>query len=292
MNSPITHESPRSLWQDAARRFWRHKPALISTIILGFIILSVLIGPYLSPYQYDQTDWSAIFVPPQWSTSHYFGTDELGRDLFVRTLEGGRISLLVGAVASIISVFIGVSYGLVSGYLGGKTDSFMMRFVDILYALPFMFFVILLMTFFGRQFILLFVAIGAISWLDMARIVRGQTLQLRHKEYIDAAKLCGATTIALLWRHLLPNLLGIVMIYTTLTVPGIILTESFISFLGLGIQEPMTSWGVLINEGAQNMTVAWWGLLFPAVFLSTTLYCCHFIGDGLRDAFDPKDNLI
>jgi len=287
-----TSSTPRSLWQDAATRFWRHKPAVISSILLGLIILCVLIGPYFSSYDYDATDWSAIFQPPQWSSGHYFGTDELGRDLFVRTLEGGRISLLVGVVASVISVLIGVSYGLVAGYLGGKTDSFMMRFVDILYALPFMFFVILLMTFFGRQFILLFVAIGAISWLDMARIVRGQTLQLRHKEFIDAAKLSGAGTLSLLWRHILPNLLGIVIIYTTLTVPSIILTESFISFLGLGIQEPMTSWGVLINEGAQNMSVSWWGLLFPAIFLSTTLYCCHFIGDGLRDAFDPKDALV
>jgi len=287
-----TLPSPKSLWQNAASRFLRHKPAVFSTVLLGLIILMALLGPYLSPFSLEDTDWSAIFQPPSWSTHHYFGTDELGRDLFVRTMQGGRISLLVGLVASLISVIIGVSYGLVAGYLGGKTDTLMMRIVDILYALPFMFFVILLMTFFGRQFILLFVAIGAISWLDMARIVRGQTLQLRHKEFIDAAKLSGASTTALLWRHLLPNLLGIVVIYTTLTVPSIILTESFISFLGLGIQEPMTSWGVLINEGSQNMSVAWWSLLFPGALLSLTLYCCHFIGDGLRDALDPKDTLL
>jgi len=274
----------------AWQRFKKHKAALFSLYLLGVLITAVLVLPEFSPHTYETTDWGAIFSAPTWNNGHWFGTDELGRDVFVRTLIGGRVSILVALLASTVSVVIGVSYGALAGFIGGRVDQWMMRWVDILYSLPFMFFAILLMTFFGRHLSLLFIAIGAISWLDMSRIVRGQTLSLKHKEFIEAARVCGVRTPQIIWRHIVPNTLGIVAIYTTLTIPSVILTESFLSFLGLGVQEPLTSWGVLINQGAQNMSVAWWTLIFPAVFLISTLYCCHFIGDGLRDAFDPKDN--
>ena len=196
---------------------------------------------------------------------------------------------MVGLVATLVSLIIGITYGATAGYIGGRTDAIMMRIVDILYAMPFMFFVILLMVFFGRSIILIFIAIGAINWLDMARIVRGQTLSLKRKEYIEAAQACGVSTPRIIMRHIVPNLLGIVVVYVTLTVPQVILVESFLSFLGLGVQEPNTSWGALVNEGAADMESATWALLFPAGFLATTLFCFNFIGDGLRDALDPKD---
>jgi oligopeptide transport system permease protein len=262
---------------------------MVALTLLGILVLLVIVAPALSAFRFDYTDWDQISIPPSLSSGHLFGTDALGRDLFVRTLYGGRISLMVGIVATFVSLVIGITYGAVSGYLGGRIDQFMMRIVDILYALPFMFLVILLMVFFGRNIVLIFVAIGAINWLDMARIVRGQTLSLKHREYIEAARAGGVSTPRIIRRHIIPNLLGIVVIYVTLTIPQVILVESFLSFLGLGVQEPMTSWGALVHEGAQEMENAPWMLIFPSLFLAVTLFCFNFLGDGLRDALDPRD---
>lgn len=287
--SPIGEVKGRSLWVDARQRLLRNRAALVSAILLGLLLLLVVFGPLFSPHEYDALDWDNIWQPPSTATAHYFGTDSLGRDLFVRSLEGGRISLLVGIVSTIVSLVIGVTYGAVAGYFGGRIDSLMMRIVDILYAMPFLFFVILLMVFFGRHLILIFIAIGMVNWLDMARIVRGQTLSLKQKEFIEAAEMAGASHWRIIRRHIVPNLLGIVVVYITLTIPQVILVESFLSFLGLGVQEPATSWGALVNEGAQEMERAPWLLIFPACFLALTLFCFNFIGDGLRDALDPKD---
>jgi oligopeptide transport system permease protein len=228
-------------------------------------------------------------MPPTLADGHLFGTDALGRDLLSRTLQGGRMSLLVGLVSTIVSLVIGIAWGATAGFIGGRTDRIMMRIVDILYALPFMFLVILLMVLFGRQIVLIFVAIGAINWLDMARIVRGQTLGLKQREFVEAARVSGVGTARIILRHIVPNLLGVVVIYVTLTIPQVILVESFLSFLGLGVQEPMTSWGALVSEGAQEMENAPWMLLFPSLFLAITLFCFNFLGDGLRDALDPRD---
>jgi oligopeptide transport system permease protein len=271
----------RNLWALAALRLMRNRASCASLAFLIFISLLVIFAPYLSSYHMEDTDWGAISLPPGLEHGHYFGTDDLGRDVFARTLYGGRMSLMIGLISSIVSVVIGIAYGATAGFIGGNTDALMMRFVDIMYSLPFMFFVILLMTFFGQNIFLIFVAIGAVNWLDMARIVRGQTLGLKRKEFIEAALSMGVKTPILIWRHIVPNILGIVVIYVTLTIPQVILTESFLSFLGLGVQEPATSWGVLINDGAQNMTESW--------CLVTTLFCFNFVGDGLRDALDPKD---
>jgi oligopeptide transport system permease protein len=279
----------RSLWVDAANRLAQNKAAITSAIILSIITLLVIFAPAFSPYEFDEIDWDLISTPPNLENAHVFGTDAIGRDLFVRTLYGGRMSLMIGVIATLVSLLIGITYGATAGYIGGRTDAVMMRIVDILYATPFMFFVILLMVFFGRNIYLIFIAIGAINWLDMARIVRGQTLSLRRKEFVEAAIACGVTTPRIILRHIVPNLLGIVVVYVTLTIPQVILVESFLSFLGLGVQEPDTSWGALVNEGAQDMEIAPWALLFPAGFLATTLFCFNFIGDGLRDALDPKD---
>jgi oligopeptide transport system permease protein len=279
----------RSLWQLAWLRLKRNRAALTAAILLAGIVTLVLFGPWLSSYSFDTTHWDRISEPPSLSTGHWFGTDAIGRDLFVRTLYGGRMSLLVGLVATGVALVIGVSWGAVAGYVGGRVDNVMMRIVDILYALPFMFLVILLMVVFGRNILLIFVAIGSYIWLDMARIVRGQTLSLRQKEFVEAAQAMGVSGAAILWRHIIPNLLGIVAVYVTLTVPKVILVESFLSFLGLGVQEPYTSWGALVNEGAQDMEFAPWTLIAPATFLATTLFCLNFLGDGLRDALDPKD---
>ncbi|MCW8194143.1 oligopeptide ABC transporter permease OppC [Proteobacteria bacterium 005FR1] len=279
----------RSLWDDARNRLLNNKAAVTAMIVLGAIVLLVIFGPLLSPFSYDYPDWDNIYEPPSVGDAHYFGTDSIGRDLFVRTLYGGRVSLMVGVVATIVSLLIGVAYGATAGYLGGRVDNIMMRIVDVLYTVPFMFFVILLMVVFGRHLILIFVAIGAINWLDMARIVRGQTLSLKHREFIEAAEAGGVSTPNIIRRHIVPNLLGVVIVYITLTIPQVILIESFLSFLGLGVQEPLTSWGALVNEGAEDMETAPWSLIFPAVFLAATLFCFNFIGDGLRDALDPKD---
>ncbi|MDY6942344.1 MAG: ABC transporter permease subunit [Pseudomonadota bacterium] len=279
----------RSLWVDAGRRLRANRAAMVSLAILMTLAILVTIGPWLSPYDYETSDWDAILLTPSLTSGHIFGTDFLGRDLFARTLYGGRISLLVGVAATLVSLIIGISYGATAGYLGGRVDSIMMRIVDILYAMPFMFFVILLMVIFGRNILLIFAAIGAINWLDMARIVRGQTLSLKQREFVEAAQAYGVSSFDILRRHVIPNLLGVVVVYVTLTIPQVILVESFLSFLGLGVQEPQTSWGALVNDGAQQMETAPWLLVFPALFLALTLFCFNFIGDGLRDALDPKD---
>jgi oligopeptide transport system permease protein len=219
----------------------------------------------------------------------YFGTDISGRDLLTRTLVAGRVSLAVGLLAGLVAVFIGVLYGAVSGFIGGKTDEIMMRIVDVLYALPFTFFVIMLVVFFGRNFMLMFLAIGAVLWLDMSRIVRGQTLSLKRQEYVQAAEALGVSNAGILWRHVIPNMLGPIIIYVTLLIPQVIILESFLSYLGLGVQEPMSSWGVQISQGSRNMEGAAWLLIFPSFFLTSTLFALNFIGDGLRDALDPKD---
>jgi oligopeptide transport system permease protein len=231
----------------------------------------------------------AVFSAAVKQQHFYFGTDNVGRDLLTRTLVAGRISLAIGLLAGFVAVFIGVLYGAAAGFIGGKTDEIMMRIVDVLYSLPFIFFVIMLVVFFGRNFVLMFIAVGAVLWLDMARIVRGQALSIRRQEYVQAAEAMGVSQGGILKRHVIPNLLGPVVIYMTLLVPQVILLESFLSFLGLGVQEPMTSWGVLISEGAKNLGSANWMLLFPAFFLVSTLFALNFVGDGLRDALDPKD---
>ena len=257
----------RSLWKDAITRLARNKAAVVSLFVLFFITILVVFAPLFSHFEMQDTDWGSIGLAPSFASLHFFGTDDLGRDVFARTLYGGRMSLLIGIISSVVSVVIGIAYGATAGFLGGKTDGFMMRIVDIIYSLPFMFFVILLMTFFGRNIFLIFIAIGAVNWLDMARIVRGQTLSLKSKEFIEAAHAGGVSSPTIIMRHIVPNILGIVIVYVTLTIPQVILTESFLSFLGLGVQEPATSWGVLINDGAQNVTIAWWRLVFPASFL-------------------------
>ncbi|MGI9275879.1 MAG: oligopeptide ABC transporter permease OppC [Endozoicomonas sp.] len=279
----------RSLWADARRRFLKNRAAVVSLGTLCMILLFILFGPLFSPFTYDEIDWSSMATAPSLETGHLFGTDHLGRDLFVRTLEGGRISFMVGALGTMVAVVIGTLYGCTSGFLGGRVDNIMMRVMEILQSFPFMFLVILMITFFGRSILLIFVAIGAVSWLDMARIVRGQTLSLKNREFVEAATVCGASSWKIICRHLIPNLLGIVVVYASLLVPGMILFESFLSFLGLGVQEPMTSWGALVNEGAMSMEVAPWQLAFPTAFLVVTLFCFNFLGDGLRDALDPKD---
>jgi oligopeptide transport system permease protein len=279
----------RSLWVDAWHRLLKNRAAVVSGVIMAVLVLLVVFGPMVLPWEADFTDWDHTATPPSLATGHWFGTDAVGRDILVRTLEGGRISLLVGLVATLVSLAIGVTYGAVAGYYGGMTDRVMMRGVDIIYALPFMFFVILLMVVFGRHIVLIFVAIGAVNWLDMARIVRGQTLSLKNMEFVEAARACGVDHHSIIRRHIIPNLLGVVMVYVTLTIPQVILVESFLSFLGLGVQEPMSSWGALVNDGAQDMESAPWTLIFPAAFLTVTLYCFNYIGDGMRDALDPKD---
>jgi oligopeptide transport system permease protein len=279
----------RSLWQDALVRLKRNRAAVASLAILAVIALLAVIAPLLSPYAFDDVDFDAIRMPPDPAQAHWFGTDPNGRDLFVRTLYGARVSLMVGLAATSVSLVIGMTYGAIAGYFGGRVDALMMRLVDVLYALPFLFFVILLMVVFGRHIVLIFVAIGAVEWLTMARIVRGQVLSLRRREFIEAAVAGGVSTARIIRRHVIPNSIGPVIVYATLTVPQVILIESFLSFLGLGVQEPYTSWGVLISEGAAEMETAPWLLVFPALFLATTLFCFNFIGDGLRDALDPKD---
>ncbi len=279
----------RGLGWHALAAMGRDRLLKVSGVMLGLIILTVIVGPWVSPHTYYDMNLQAILVAPQLADAHWFGTDDLGRDLFVRTMHGGRMSLLVGVVSTLVSLIVGVAWGATAGYIGGRTDHVMMRIVDIFYAIPFMFFVILLMVLFGRNILLIFVAIGAVNWLDMARIVRGQTLALRQREFVQAAEVIGASRRRIIFRHIVPNLLGIVTVYATLTVPQVILIESFLSFLGLGVQEPATSWGALVQQGTQLMSIAPWILLIPATLLALTLLCLNFIGDGMRDAFDPKD---
>ena len=261
---------------------------LVTTGLLVVIALLAVVGPMLSPHAYQDANLDQRFLPASWENYRWFGTDDLGRDLFVRSMMGVRVSILVAVVASVVSLAIGVLYGAIAGYLGGRVDAVMMRIVDILYALPFIFFVILLMVYFERNFFLIFVAIGAINWLDMARIVRGQTLSLKEREFVDAARLVGVRPVSIVARHIAPNLLGVVLVYVTLTVPQAMLMESFLSFLGLGVQEPETSLGSLVNGGVRQMERAPSMLLIPAALLALILLCFNFLGDGLRDVVDPR----
>lgn len=359
----------RSLWAEARVRLVRNRAALISIVVLGFVALACIFGPFVTGHPFDRVypdyvrapaslsayptpgqvepaierigarvrakaenieigrnqirmnlvgqrpiderllayfERSDLFGPakvverldegrtlvidvPVKRTYFLFGTDANGRDLLTRTMKAGQISLAIGLLATFVSILIGVVYGATSGYLGGRVDLIMMRIVDVLYSLPFIFFVIMLVVFFGRNFILMFIAVGAVEWLDMARIVRGQTLSIKRQEYVQAAEALGVETRGIIRRHVIPNTLGPVVVYMTLLVPKVILLESFLSFLGLGVQEPATSLGVLISEGAKNIQGATWMLLYPSLTLVTILFCLNFIGDGLRDALDPKD---
>lgn len=283
---PDEVEAGQSLWRDAWLRLRKNRMAVAGGIFV--IVLTVLSfsAPLLFGNAYKRIDLALGATPP--SRAHWMGTDMLGRDMAARVLYGGRISLLVGLVATAVSIVIGVLYGAISGYAGGWVDVVLMRIVDILYSLPLVLFVILLMVVFGQNIVLLFVAIGAVEWLDMARIVRGQVMSIKNQEYVEAARALGLPGHRILLRHIIPNVLGIVIICATLTVPSVMLLEAFVSFLGLGVQPPMTSWGMLINEGARSMEEFPWLLLFPASFFSATLFSLNFLGDGLRDALDVR----
>lgn len=278
----------RSLWDDARARLLRNKAAVASMWMLGFIVVVAVFGPMVWVHDY-RTISDLRTIAPTFENWHILGTDLQGRDLFARLLVGLRISLMVGLVATVVSLVIGVTWGATAGFLGGRVDNFMMRIVDVLYALPFIFFVILLLTVFERNIVLIFAAIGAIEWLTMSRIVRGQTLAIKGKEFIEAARAAGVSQAGIITRHILPNVIGPVAVYVTLTIPVVILAESFLSFLGLGVNEPLTSLGVLISDGAKMMEDKPWMLLAPAITMSVTLLCLNFIGDGLRDALDPKE---
>jgi oligopeptide transport system permease protein len=275
-----------SLWSDALYRLTRNKAAMVGGSILVILILCAIAAPWIAPYPYAYQDLDLGAAPP--SAQHILGTDILGRDLFSRILYGARVSLLVGFVATGVALVIGVSWGIVAGFFGGKIDSVMMRIVDILYGLPFIIFVILLMVIFGSNLWLLFGAIGAVEWLTMSRIVRGQVIGLKNQEFVLAAKAMGVSNFSMFRRHLLPNILGPIAVYATLTIPQVMLLESFLSFLGLGIQPPMSSWGTLIKDGVESMEEYSWLLVYPGITFTVTLFALNFFGDGLRDALDPK----
>jgi len=275
-----------SLWSDAIFRLSRNKAAMFGGVILILLIISAVLAPWIAPYSYSYQDLNLGASPP--SSEHFLGTDILGRDLLSRILYGARISLLVGFVATGVALVIGVSWGIIAGYIGGKVDSIMMRIVDVLYGLPFIIFIILLMVIFGRNLWLLFGAIGAVEWLTMARIVRAQVIGLKNQEFVMAAKAMGVSNISMFRRHLLPNILGPIAVYATLTIPQVMLLEGFLSFLGLGIQPPMSSWGTLIKDGVESMEEYGWLLIYPGVTFTITLFALNFFGDGLRDALDPK----
>ena len=278
----------RSLWDDARRRVARNKAAVVSMGVLALLVVLALAGPYLVSYRFDEINKDDVWVGPL-THGHLLGSDALGRDLLARLFMGLRVSLAIGVVATSVSLVVGIAWGATAGYVGGAVDETMMRIVDVLYSLPFIFFVILLMVTFGSNIVLIFVAIGAVEWLTMARIVRGQTLSLKNKEFIEAARAAGLSQAAIIRRHIVPNLLGPVVVYVTLTIPAVILAESFLSFLGLGVQPPMASLGTLIAGGAQDLELAPWLLIFPSLTMIATLMGFNFIGDGLRDAIDPKD---
>ncbi|NNM62973.1 MAG: ABC transporter permease subunit [Steroidobacteraceae bacterium] len=283
-------EAPRAgLWRDAGRRLRGSRAAMLALAVIVFLVLLALFGPYLNPNHFDTIDWSCIAMPPGLRHAHWWGTDRLGRDLFVRTLQGTRISLAVGVIATTVSLIVGITYGAIAGFVGGRVDQLMMRLIEVLSGLPLIFFVILLTVVFGRSVYLLFMAIGAIGWLTMARIVRGQAMVIRGREFIEAAAAAGAGPGRIIFRHVVPNIIGPVIVYATLTVPQIILFESFLSFLGLGIQEPQASLGTLIASGAAQMQSAPWMLLVPGVILAVLLVCFNVLGDALRDALDPRD---
>ncbi|MBI4404136.1 MAG: ABC transporter permease subunit [Deltaproteobacteria bacterium] len=281
-----TDDAGISPWKDAFHRLLRNKIAVCGIVFLIVEVTACIVFPWFSRYSFETQNLEAALSPP--SAQYWLGSDALGRDLLVRILYGGRISLMVGVLATFVTVLVGVVYGAVSGFLGGRTDNVMMRVVDALYALPFVFLVIILMVFFGRNIFLLFIALGLTQWLTMARIVRGQVISLKQKEFIEAAHSMGISNTAIVFRHLIPNSLGPVIVYLTLTIPEVILQEAFLSFLGLGVQAPMASWGTLIASGVGSMEVAPWLLIFPALVLSLTLFSLNFLGDGLRDALDPK----
>ena len=275
-----------SLWSDALYRLTRNKAAMVGGSILIILILCAIAAPWIAPYPYAYQDLDLGAAPP--SAQQILGTDILGRDLFSRILYGARVSLLVGFVATGVALVIGVSWGIVAGFFGGTIDSVMMRIVDILYGLPFIIFVILLMVIFGSNLWLLFGAIGAVEWLTMSRIVRGQVIGLKNQEFVLAAKAMGVSNFSMFRRHLLPNILGPIAVYATLTIPQVMLLESFLSFLGLGIQPPMSSWGTLIKDGVESMEEFSWLLVYPGITFTITLFALNFFGDGLRDALDPK----
>ena len=285
----------RSLWQDARARFFRNRAAVSSLAVLALVTLFALFGGLAASWSNEEIDWSMLGSvaekgAPSLANGHWFGVDELGRDLYARTVQGTRVSLMVGIVGALISVLVGTLYGATAGYFGGRLDGVMMRVVDVLMAIPYMFVLILFMVVFGRSMLMLFVGIGLISWLDMARIARGQTLGIKNREFVEAAVAIGVRPRRIIFRHVIPNLLGVVIVYATLLVPSMIIYESFISFLGLGVQEPNTSWGALINDGAGQMQYGTlWQLLFPLSFFVVTLFSLFFLGDGLRDALDPKE---
>jgi oligopeptide transport system permease protein len=283
------HEiAPTTLWRDAMRRLGRNRAAVGSAAFL-VVIATLAFGAHALPHLADPTTQHLALGATPPSFTHPFGTDELGRDLLSRVLHGGRISLLVGLVGTLVSLLIGITWGAVSGYVGGRTDELMMRVVDVLYSLPYIFLVILLLVFFGRSIVMLFVALGLVQWLTMARIVRGQILSLKQQTFVEAARALGAGDARIIFRHLVPNTLGPVIVYTTLTVPAVILQEAFLSFLGLGVQPPAASWGTLVSDGARVLALFPWLVAFPGAALSLTLLAFNFLGDGLRDALDPQD---
>ena len=275
-----------SLWQDAWVRLKKNRLAMIGLFILAFVIIVCALAPWIMPYGYEEQDLRLGATAP--NALHWMGTDTFGRDMMTRIVYGGRVSLAVGFIATTVALLVGVTYGAIAGYFGGRIDAVMMRLVDIFYALPFMIFIILLMVVFGRNLLLLFLALGAVEWLTMARIVRGQVQNLRQQEYIEAAISIGLGPAAIIFRHVIPNVLGPVVVYTTLTIPQVMLLEAFLSFLGLGIQPPMSSWGLLISYGVESMEEYPWLLILPGLALSITLFALNFLGDGLRDALDPK----
>ena len=279
-------EQGTSLWQDAWLRLRRNHLAVFGLVILALFVIIALLTPWIAPYSYQAQDLELGASPP--SAAHWLGTDIFGRDLMTQIMYGGRISLAVGFVATAVALLIGVTWGAIAGYVGGRTDAVMMRLVDILYALPFMIFIVLLTVVFGRNMLLLFLAIGAVEWLTMARIMRGQVQSLRQQEFVEAAISLGLSPATLIRRHLVPNALGPIIVYTTLTIPNVMLLEAFLSFLGLGIQPPQTSWGLLISYGAETMEEYPWLLIFPGVALTVTLFSLNFLGDGLRDALDVR----
>lgn len=280
----------RSLWKDAMVRFRRHRAAMASLWILGVITVLAVLVPEFWPNRLDEVNWDYIQSPPTTENILWFGTDVNGRDMFSRTFYGARISLTIGVLTTLVALIIGVLYGAIAGYRGGAVGDAMMRVVDVLYSLPTLFFVIILVTIFGNNFLLIFICIGAVEWLTLARIVRGQTLSIREKEYVESALAAGLSTPTILLKYIVPNVIGPVIVYVTLLIPINIIVESYLSFLGLGVQEPFTSWGRLISQGADEIGTAPWLLIIPAAFLVITLFCFNFIGDGLRDSLDPKDH--
>lgn len=279
-------EEGASLWRDAWQRLRKNRMAVGGDITLLLFILMALLTPWLAPYSYEAQNLDLGASPP--SAAHWLGTDVFGRDVLTQVMYGGRVSLAVGFIATAVALLIGVTWGAVAGYVGGRVDAVMMRIVDILYALPFMIFIVLLMVVFGRNVLLLFLAIGAVEWLTMARIMRSQVQSLRQQEFVEAAISLGLSPAAIIRRHVIPNALGPIIVYTTLTIPSVMLLEAFLSFLGLGIQPPQTSWGLLISYGAETMEEYPWLLIFPGLALTTTLFSLNFLGDGLRDALDVR----